>query len=147
MALEGRVEPTVEQKPEGDIEGDHERDRGREGAIELLLRLLRPLPVEVEARQVRSRDLIPCCRRDGSGREAGGRHQGFLGAGDDHVETPLVHLERHRAEARHRVDDDERTGVLGDGAERLHVRHHPGRGFGLDEEDERDRLDRLELLA
>ena len=97
--------PLVEQQAERDVERDDERDRGREGAVELLLRVARPLPVEVVARQRRPGDLLPGRGRHGGGREPGRRHQRLLRAGDDDVEAPVVHLQRHRAEARDGVDD------------------------------------------
>src|SRR5213595_3359498 len=49
VPLEDGLEALVEQKPEGDVERDDHRGRRREGSVELRLRLLRPLPVEVEA--------------------------------------------------------------------------------------------------
>ena len=145
VALERVVEAAVEQQPERDVERDDERHGRREGAVDLLLRFARAFPVEVEARQRRPGDLLPAGGRHGGGREPGRRHQRLLRAGDDDVEAPVVHLERHGAEARDGVDDDERTGLLGHRGERLNVRNDAGRGLGVDEEDERDRFDLSEL--
>ena len=145
MALEGVLEPVLEQEAERDVERDDQRDGGREGGVELLLRRPRPLPVEVEARQRRAPDLLPGGRGDGRGREPRRRHQRLLRARDDDVEAPLVHLQRHRAEARDGVDDDERAGILRDRRERLDVGDDAGRRLRVDEEDERDGVDRVEL--
>jgi hypothetical protein len=40
----------------------------------------------------------------------GSGHPGLLRAGDDDVDAPGVHLERHRAQRRDAVDEDERLG-------------------------------------
>ena len=67
----------------------------------------------------------------------GRRHPGLLRAGDDDVDAPGVHLERHGAEARHAVDEDQRVGRhLADGRGELRDRvHHPGRGLVVGEQD------------
>ena len=49
--------------------------------------------------------------RHGASARPGGRHQRLLRAGDDDVDPPGVGLERHGAEARDGVDDDERAGL------------------------------------
>ena len=141
VPLEGGVETLLQQEAERDVEGDDQRDGRREGCVELRLRGAGPLPVEVEARQGGARDLLPRGRRDRRGGEAGRRHQRLLRAGDHDVEAPLVQLERHGAEARDRVDDDERARLLRDRRERLDVGDDTRRGLGLDEKHERDRLD------
>ena len=51
VMLERRLETLFEQEAERDVETDDERDGRRERRVEDLLRLARPLPVEVEARQ------------------------------------------------------------------------------------------------
>ena len=107
---------------------------GVNGASSLLLRLRASAPS-------RSRSAASEPRRgerglgDGGEAEAGRRHERLLRAGDDDVEAPRVGLARHGAEARDRVDDDERARLLRDRRERLHVGDDAGRGLGLDDPD------------
>ena len=69
-------------------------------------------------------------------REARRRHERLLRPGDDDVEAPRIGLERHRAEARDGVHDDERAGLSRDPREGLHVGDDAGRGLGVHEHDE-----------
>ena len=49
VTLERSVEPVAEDEPEGDVEAADQRHRRSEGGVQLVLRLLVRLPVEVEA--------------------------------------------------------------------------------------------------
>ena len=91
-------------------------------------------PVPVEPRQRRRLGALPGALGDGGEREAGRRHQRLLRAGDDDVGAPGVGLERHRAEARDRVDDGQRAGLAAHGEKRLEVADDPGRRLRVDEE-------------
>ena len=73
--------------------------------------------------------------RDGGDAEAGRGHQRLLRAGGDDVDPPLVGLERNGAEARDRVDDDERAGRPRGGGERLEVDDDAGGRLGMRQED------------
>ena len=138
VAVERSLQTLLEQELERDVEPGHERDGQRDRRVERLLRLARPLPVEVEARRRPGRGQ----RRlgDGGEAEARRRHERLLRAGDDDVEAPRVGLAGDGAEARDRVDDDERSRLLRDGRERTHVGDDSGRGLGLHDPD------RLRLL-
>ena len=106
VPVERSFQSLREQEVERDVEPRDERDGQRDRRVELLLRLARSLPVEVEARRRpgrRQRGL-----GDGGEAEPGRGHQRLLRPGDDDVEAPRVGLARDGAEARHRVDDDER---------------------------------------
>ena len=97
---------------------------------------LHSLPVEVEARRRRPRDALPRRRRDGREREPGRSHERLLRAGDDDVEAPGVGLERHRAEARHGVDDVSAPALVRDPRERLDVGDDAGRRLRVHEDDD-----------
>ena len=66
--------------------------------------------VEVRARHVGRLVRRPCAVRQHDHRDARGRHPCLLRCRDDHVEAPRVHLERHAAETRDAVDEDQRVG-------------------------------------
>ena len=121
VALEGLLEPAVEDQPERDVERDDERRRRREGRVELLLRAARAVPVEVVARRRGASLGRPDGVRDGGHGQAGRRHQRLLRAGAGDVDPPGVHLERDGAEARDRVDDDVRAARAHGCRERLDV--------------------------
>ena len=133
VAVERSLQTLLEQEVERDVEPGHERDGQRDRRVERLLGLARPLPVEVEAR-----------RRSGSGQrglgdgckaEAGRRHECLLRAGDDDVEAPRIRLAGDGAEARDRVDDDERSRLLRDSREGTHVGDDSRGGLGLHDPD------------
>ena len=107
---------------------------GVKAASKICLRLARPLPVEVEARQRPAR--VPGALRDGDEREAGRRHQRLLRAGDDDVDAPLVGLERHGAEARDGVDDESAPASLAAAASAADVGDDAGRGLGVRQQDD-----------
>ena len=117
MPVEDSFETLLEHEAERDVEPADERDRQRDGRVERLLRLARPLPVEVEARRRPGRRQRVL--GDGGERQApAGDMSAFCEPGDDDVEAPRVGLARDRAEARDRVDDDERVRLLRRGRER-----------------------------
>jgi len=110
VPVERSFEPFLEQQAERDVEAGDERDGRRERCVELGLRLLSPLPVEVEARRAPGRGERRV--RDGTEPEARRSHQRLLRARDDDVEPPGVGLARNSAEAGDGVDDDERAHFL-----------------------------------
>ena len=133
VPVEGRLQALLEEEAERDVQRLDERDGGRERALELRLAGARALPVVVEARARAER--LPGGRRDGGDAEPGRGHQRLLRAGGDDVDPPLVGLERDGAEARDRVDDDERAGRPRGGGERLEVGDDAGGGLGVRQED------------
>ena len=133
VPLERRLEARLEEHPERDIEAAQERDRRREGGVEVVLRLLRRRPVEVERPRRHPR---PRALGDRGEREPGRAHQRLLGAGEHDVDPPGLRLERDGAERRDRIDDERR---VADGLpERAHVGDDAGRGVGLLAEDDVD---------
>src|SRR5207244_12925627 len=80
------------------------------------------------------------CVRAGAGPGAGRAHERLLRAGDDRVEAPGVRLEGHGAEARDRVDDDERATLLRYRRERLDVGDDAGRRLRLGQVDDARRV-------
>jgi hypothetical protein len=95
----------------------------------------RPIPVagaEIRVLVDGERALI-----GGHERQPGRGHQPLLGARHRDVDAPLVHLERHAAERRHRIHHQQ--GGVPDGRDRAMDRRdvvdHPGRGVDLDDED------------
>ena len=133
--------PSSSRSPSARIERGDEGDRRRERRRAGRERVAELRPVEVEARERRARASLPRRRRDGDEREPRRRHQRLLRAGDDDVESPRVRLERHRAEARDRVDHRERARLAGRGRQRLDVRDDARRRLRVHEErDLRARL-------
>ena len=108
------------------------RRRQRRRPLRLCAALARPVPVE--PRQRRRLGALPGALGDGDERQPGRRHQRLLRSGDDCVRAPGVGLERHRPEARDRVDDGQCAGLPAHGEKRLEVADDPGRGLRVDEE-------------
>ena len=133
VSVEHGLEAGIEQHAKGDVEAGDERDRRRERRVERGLRLPGSLPVEIEAGRFPTRG--PRALGGGEHRQAGRRHQRLLRAGDDHVETPGVRLERDGPEARDRVDDGEGTLLAGRCRDRLQVADDAGRGLRVGEKN------------
>ena len=138
MPRERRLEPLVEEHSERDVERAHQRDRGRKRCVELRLRRARPLPVVDEPRRARAGGGVERGGRDGHECEPGRAHQCLLRPGDDDVDSPGIRLQRHGAERRDGIDDDQGVGFLGDRGEGLHVRDNAGRGLRVHDVDDAD---------
>ena len=137
MAREHAVTLGLHQ-PQALVHLVHDRDRGRPRGLARCRRVAVALEVEVEARHPRALARRPGAGPDGGHRHPRGRHPGLLRAGDDEVEAPLVHRERHRTQRRDRVDEDQglgrrgphrrrqRRNVVGHAGRRLVVRQQHG---------------------
>ena len=121
VTSERALHALLEEHAQRHVERGDDRDGGRERRRSALERRLRARPVEVVAGERRPRGALPGGLRDDSEREARRRHERLLRPGHDDVEAPRVRLQRHRAEARDGVDDDERAGLARDARERLDV--------------------------
>src|SRR5579884_498885 len=84
VLFEARLEPGVEQHPEGDVEPLDQRDGRRERGVEHLLRLPRAPPVEVE--RARRGEAVEEALGDARRGEARRAHQRLLRAADDDVD-------------------------------------------------------------
>ena len=94
MPLEAASRPLSSSRPSATSRATISDTAGVKALSTFCLRVARPLPVEVVARQRRPGDLLPGGGRHGGGREPGRRHQRLLRAGDDDIEAPVVHLQR-----------------------------------------------------
>ena len=134
VPLEHRVEAFLEQQAERDVERRDERDRRRERGVVLRLRLARALPVEVEARRA-SRSRRSAASETAHVPRPGGVISAFCEP-ETTTSSPQASVsQRHGAEARDGVDDDERSRLLRRGGERLDVGDDAGRRLGLDDPD------------
>ena len=88
-------------------------------------------PVEVEARALRPLVRLPRRVAHAHERDARRHHQALLHPADGDVDAPLVDQERRRAQARDRVDDEQRGMVLHDGPDSFDVVDDSGRGLGV----------------
>src|SRR6185437_1133655 len=93
------------------------------GALALLLQ------IEIEPRKLGLRFACPGFLARRQEREARRNHEGFLRTADHDVEAPAVDVERHRAEPRDRIDDEDSVGLLDEAGHRLHVVLRAGGGF------------------
>src|SRR5207244_68486 len=98
-----RFEPVGQEQPEGDVEGANERNGRSERRVELRLPFARAFPVHDVTRCAGACGSFERSARDRREPESGRAHQCLLRTGHDDVDPPEVRLERHRAEARHRI--------------------------------------------
>ncbi len=136
VALEHLRQALLEDQAERDVERAPERDRRGEGAVGRVLSLAvrRPRPVEVVAAPGLLGGQLQRPRVGRGEPKAGRAHQRLLRARHDHVHPPLVLRQVDRAQARDRVDGDDRAVVVGDLGQRPHVVDDAGRGLGLGRE-------------
>jgi hypothetical protein len=92
---------------EGDVEAEEDGHGRGEGRLAFGLGVAVLAEVEVEAGHAGSLVGLPGTVAHGGEGKAGGNHPALLGAGDDDVEGPGVHLQRDGAEAADGVDDEE----------------------------------------
>jgi hypothetical protein len=111
MSLVARAETLGAHEAQSLVEGEDARN-GR-GVMVLMLPPKSLSPDRVEAPVTRLLasllDHLPRGVREGDEGDTGDGRETFLAASHHGVETPAVHLERHRAERDHRIDNRERV--------------------------------------
>ena len=135
VALEGGLEAPLEDHAERDVEADDERDGRRERRIERLLRLARALPVEVEPRGFASSRASQAASETETIARPGGAISAFCEPETTTSSAQASVSQRDRAEARDRVDSDERPASLAAAAKRTNVGNDSRGRLGLGHED------------
>ncbi len=118
-----------------DEEAAHERDSRRPRHIVLGVALEIAVEIEIEVRLLDGGGFLLRFLGDAEERQARGKHEGLLRAGDDDVDAPFVGLHGERADGGDAVGDEDGVGVPRERGDALQVGDGAGGGFGVHQHD------------
>src|SRR5262249_17437159 len=87
------------------------------------------LEIEIIMRQTCGFRQLPRLRTDRGERQTRRDHERLLRSTDYDIEIPSVNIERHRADARDRIDNEDRAGFAHPFAHPAHIMRSPCRGL------------------
>jgi hypothetical protein len=140
MAPEGVVEPFGGQDVERLAQREQEMHRRGAGVLLVVLRPVALGPVPIRRAQAGTLVRGAGTVADRDERQAGRRHQPLLRRRHRDIDAPGIHLERHAAERRYRIDHQQRgmAGGLDGAADRFQIVARAGGGVDLHHHDRLD---------